>query len=211
MKKLSNVVALLATAALGSAGATGFSGANDPSTFSIANVGTLTGLSPSPGLALFGSSQLVLLGSNTTSPSVGDGTPGCAGGVYSVLSSPCQIQATASVPGSYAFDWSYVSADPDGPAGDIFGLLVDGQRVALSDLGGAVAQSGHYSFTALGSFGWFINCTDCIGGIATATVSGFEVTPVPEPAAWALMLGGVVGIGVWRGLRSATRRRTLRT
>ena len=88
-----------------------------------------------------------------------------------MLASPCQLQVTASLAGNIDFDWSYVTADPDGPAGDIFGVMVDGQRFALSDLGGATAQTGHGSFTALSSFGWFVNCTDCIGGFATVAVA----------------------------------------
>lgn len=211
MNKLSLPLVLLAVAGAGSASATGFTGANDPASFTVANVGTLTGLSPSPGLALFSSSQLVLVGANTASPSPANFTPGCAGGVYSVLGSPCQIQAVSSVPGSYGFDWSYVSADPDGPAGDIFGVVVDGQRIALSDLGGPVAQSGSYSFVAGSSFGWFINCTDCIGGFATATVSSFAVTPVPEPGALTLMLAGLAGIGASKGWRWAAPQGALRT
>ena len=42
--------------------------------------------------------------------------------------------------GSYQFHWAYTTQDVDGPAGDVFGVLVDGQRLTLSDPGGAVAQ-----------------------------------------------------------------------
>ena len=207
MKKLPILAGLMAAAGIGSAAAAGFSGSTDPSTFTIANIGTLTGGSPSPGLAVFSPSLLVMVGSDSTSPSPADLTPGCNGGVYSTLASPCQLQVTTALTGTFAFDWSYVTADPDGPAGDIFGVLLDGQRIALSDLGGPTAQTGHGSFTALSSFGWFVNCTDCIGGFATATVSGLQVTAVPEPAALGLMLAGLAGIGVWKGSRRVLHQR----
>ena len=73
---------------------------------------------------------------------------------------------------------------------------VDGTRTVLSNPGGAIAQNGATSFTAASSFGFFINCTDCIGGSASATVTGLNYTAqaIPEPSTYALMLLGALGV-----------------
>jgi hypothetical protein len=211
-RHLAFAAALLAAGFNGAALAAGFTGPQAPANFTVANTGTLTGGSPVLGSAVFSTTQLTLTGSNSLSPPPGGDTPGCAGGSYSVLTSPCQLQATLAGAGLYSFHWSYSTADDSGPGGDIFGVLVDGQRTALSDIGGPIAQSGDKTFAAGASFGWFLNCTDCIGGAATATISSFTVSAVPEPASLTLALGGLAGLlgfrrragrsGV-RGLRGA--------
>ena len=175
-----------------------FTGAAAPGNFTVANVGTLVGSAPAPGTATFSTAQLLLRGGNTAGTALG-----CTGGVYSTLTSPCQLQVTLNLPGTYSFNWSYATADADGPGGDIFGVVVDGTRIAVSDLGGAVGQLGSASFVAGSSFGWFLNCTDCIGGIATATVSSFVLSPVPEPASQALLLAGGAAVA---GVVAARRR-----
>src|SRR5437764_754447 len=165
-----------------------FIGPVAPATWTVTNAGTLTGGSPTLGTALFSTTQLVLTGSNSLSPS-GD-APGCAGGFFQTLG-PCQLQVLRSLPGSYSFSWSYLSSDLAGPGGDLFGVIVDSTRIQLSDPGGANAQSGTRTFAANSSFGWFINCTDCIGGSATSTISQFTfAAAVPEPETYALMLAG---------------------
>jgi hypothetical protein len=181
-----------------------FTGPLAPPAWSVANTGTLTGSSPTLGTAIFSPpTQLVLTGSNSISPDGAGGfAPSCSGGFFQTLR-PCQLQVTANVPGTYTFSWSYLSSDNAGPGGDIFGAIVDSTRVVLSDPGGGNTQSGTRTFAAGSSFGWFINCTDCIGGSATATISQFAFAQaVPEPETYALMIAGALGMGLVR-----TRRR----
>ena len=74
--------------------------------------------------------------------------------------------------------------------------------------GGAPAksQSGDRTFTATSSFGWFMNCTDCTGGAASAQVSAFStVAAVPEPSTYAAMLGGLAALGAVARRRRAGR------
>jgi len=196
--KLFKLMPLILSAFALPAMAAGFNGAYDPSQWAVSNVGTLIGGSPTLGTATFGPTSLSLVGSDSISPDPANLATGCTGGEYSVLS-PCQIQATIGLAGSYTFSWSYLTSDGDGPPGDVFGVIVDGTRIAISDQGGANPQAGTRTFAALSSFGFFLNCTDCIGGSASTVVSDFVVTtPIPEPSTYALMLAGVAGIGAWR-------------
>ena len=190
MKKLTTLAALVAAAFAGSAMA-GFTGVTDPSNFAVANLGTLLGAA-TPGTANFSSTALSMVGS--------DSDAGCAGGVYGFLSSPCQLQVTIIAAGTFSFDWTYSTADGDGPPGDIFGVLVDGLRIPISDPGGAVDQAGSRTLAATSSFGWFINCTDCTFGAASANVSNLSF--VPEPSSFALLVAGAIGLGA-----SARRRK----
>jgi hypothetical protein len=186
---MKTLIAALSLAALaGPALAVDFTGPYAPANWTVSTLGTLTG-SPTAGSATFTPTQLTLVGGNSSG--------GCTGGTYGFLTSPCQIQATIGIPGTYSFHWAYTTADADGPAGDIFGALVDGVRTQLSDPGGAISQSGDRTFNAASSFGWFVNCTDCTGGSATAIVSQFAIAQaVPEPSTYALLLGGMAALGV---------------
>jgi hypothetical protein len=169
-----------------------FTGPVAPATWTVANTGTLTGGSPVLGTAAFATTQLVMTGSTSSSPS-GE-LPSCSGGFFQTLG-PCQLQVTQNLPGVYSFNWSYTTTDLSGPGGDIFGVIVDDSRIQISDPGGALTQSGTRSFAAESNFGWFMNCTDCIGGSASATISQFDFTAViPEPETYALMVAGMLGL-----------------
>jgi len=184
--------ALLTLIGFAGPAAANFTGVTAPANWTVTNTGTLIGGSPTLGTAAFSTTQLVMTGSNSISPS--GVSPGCNGGFFQTLG-PCQLQVAINKPGSYSFSWAYLSSDDAGPGGDIFGVIVDSNRIQLSDPGGALAQSGSRTFSALSSFGWFINCSDCIGGSATATISQFAfAAAVPEPETYALLVVGALAL-----------------
>ena len=192
MKPISTLLAL-ALAALAVPAQAQFSGPYAPANWLTATTGTLAGTGTSAGSASFSSSLLTLVGGNGVAPAGSEAS--CVGGTYA-FAGPCQIQTTIGVPGTYSFHWSYLTADADGPAGDIFGVLVNGVRTSLSDPGGSISQSGDRTFTASSSFGWFLNCSDCTGGAATAMITNFTVAqPIPELSTYALMAAGLAALG----------------
>ncbi len=193
MKNVLLAPAVAALAVLAAPAHADFSGPFAPANWTTTTTGTLVGSGASPGSATFTTSQLTLVGGNVAQPA---SDVGCTGSTYGFIG-PCEVRTTIAVPGSFSFHWAYSTADDAGPAGDIFGLLVDGTRIQLSDPGGAVSQSGDRTFSASSSFGWFVNCTDCTGGAATAVVSRFAaVQAVPEPETAALMLAGLAALGI---------------
>ncbi len=187
MKKFVMAVALLAASFAGSlplaAHATvfsGFTGPFAPGTFASTFTGNVSGATTT-----ISPTQLTLVGADD--PFV----KGCTGAI-SGYAGPCQVTVSHGGVGSsdtISFHWTYSTADIY--AGyDLFGVIADGVATVLSDPGAALMQSGNYSFTSTSSFGFFINCTDCVGGAATASVSAFQVGAVPEPSTVALIFLG---------------------
>lgn len=163
----------------------GFNGPYAPAAWDISQTGNLLG--GEGGSATFTATTLTIVGGDAPSPDPGSDAPACTGGTYGVLG-PCEIDVVTTVASPFRFDFSYNTGDADGPPGDIFGVLVDGMHIQLSDPGGPVTQTGTRSYVATTSFGWFVNCSDCIGGAATTAVSGFAT--VPEPGGLPLALAG---------------------
>src|SRR5664279_589023 len=172
MKSMKSIAltALVAVAAFCGPAHADFTGPDAPANWTTLTTGVLTGSGASPGSATFTSASLSLVGGNTVSP-ISDVS--CVGATYG-FAGPCQVQTTISLPGIYSFHWAYSTADDAGPGGDLFGVLINGVRFQLSDPGGAIAQSGDRTFSASSSFGWYINCTDCTGGAASATITSFN-------------------------------------
>ncbi len=172
-----------------------FTGPAAPANWTTVVSGVLTGAGTSAGSATFAASSLSLVGGNTLSP-IGDVS--CVGATYG-FAGACQVQTTINLPGTYSFHWAYSTADDAGPGGDLFGVLVNGTRIQLSDPGGPISQSGDRTFDASSTFGWYINCTDCTGGAASATITAFSavaVAAVPEPESYALMAAGFAAMGL---------------
>lgn len=187
---------LLAAVLAGSAMAAPVTGTAGLGNFSVDNTGTLDGNPILLGTAVPVSvTQMLLTGS--------DAAVGCVGGVFSMATSPCALMVTLGLAGDYSFHWAYNTADGAGPAGDIFGVVVDGQATVMSDLGGAISQSGNASFSASSSFAWFVNCTDCSGGSASVSITQFSTTAVPEPTTAALVLAALAGAAGLRRRRQS--------
>jgi hypothetical protein len=195
---MKNAFAVVAVATLsymaalpaGAGAINGFTGPYAPGTWTTSILGNLTGASG--GSATMTTSILTLVGGNATSPNPAAFTPACTGAQFG-LSGPCEIDITTThIANPFTFNWAYSSADDTGAAGDLFGVIIDGVRTVLSDPGGAPTQSGHFSILADSSFGWFVNCSDCIDGAATVAITA--VSAAPEPASLALLAIGLAGL-----------------
>jgi len=177
----------------------GFTGPYAPNTWTTTVTGNLTG--PDGGSASISGDVLTIVGGDDPAVDPNSGVPACVGATTG-LAGPCEIDfTTTTIMNPFSFHWTYVSSDEEGAGADLFGVLIDGVFTELSDPGGPISQSGNYLASANTSFGFAINCTDCVGGSATATVSAFRAAVVPEPGTIALLGAGVVMVGVARRKR----------
>lgn len=125
-----------------------------------------------------------------------------------------EFTIVAPAAGQVKFDWSYVSNDATGdPLWDPAGYRRPGDKDPLTQLsvngvdGGSASQNGtkvSFNVTAGQTFGFYVSSEDNFGGNATLTISGFEVTPIPEPASVAMMALGLLGVATL----AARRRRS---
>ena len=175
MKKLSTATVGAAVVALGavdSAQAFGFTGAYAPSNWTLSNDNTngYVDTSNAPSSISIIGGDLGGLGSGQTT-----------------------YTTTALIGGLLSFNWSYGTADEDGPSYDPFGFVLNGAFTQLTDNLGPKGQSGAFStILAQGDiFGFGINTVDNVVGPGNATISDFAA-PVPEPVS---TLGMLIGTG----------------
>jgi hypothetical protein len=103
---------------------------------------------------------------------------------------------TAAVTGTWTFDWQYSTADL--PGYDWGGYLLNGVFAQLATNGG---DSGNISLAVNAGdvIGFRVNCTDCVAGAGTISISNFSAlssgaSAAPEPSSLALMALGASGI-----------------
>jgi PEP-CTERM motif-containing protein len=171
----------------------GFTDGFAPGSWTVNFTGTLLTPGGSLGSVTQTPTTFTIVGGNGTSPNPPNDLTDCSGATYGFLG-PCEADVfhTSAPFATFMFHWAYTTADRDGAPGDIFGILVNGTRIQLSDPGGPISQSGDRTINAATSFGWFVNCTDCINGAATATITNFVA--VPEPASLALLGLGLASL-----------------
>lgn len=179
---------------------TGFTGLFAPNQWTTTVSGNLTGAAG--GSSDINAMRLVLTGGNDFSPDPVGQTAAYTGATAGVPG-PCEIRfVTTNIANPFIFDWSYLSRDSAGAGNDLFGVVINDVETQLSDPGGAIAQSGHLLVAANHSFGWYVDCTDCIEGAAAATITNFQAAVVPEPGVIALPGMGIVAAGFARSRKS---------
>lgn len=181
---LTAALLLLAPSSEALAEIVGFTGPYAPAAWTISFPGNPAG---GGGVStVFTPSTLTITGGNSSS----------ACGSVGVLG-PCEAQVTTGhIENAFSFHWAYTTSDPRGAIADPFGVIVDGARTILTSAAGSSSQSGDFLVSAFTSFGWFLNCTDCVNGSATATVTDFHagVTAIPEPGIPALLGVGMIAL-----------------
>jgi hypothetical protein len=173
-------LALASLACIGSAHAD-FSGAYAPANWSLTNS------NGGNGSVLATASTLTLTSSDLTGQAV-DLTP-------SLLSYDIAVAGDSAI----SFHWSYATTD-DSSSYDTFSYVVNGVATQLSTDGLTAfdPQSGNASVVVAGGqhFAFTMFSNDSFGGPATSTITGFNVSAVPEPDTLALMLAGLGVVGV---------------
>lgn len=102
---------------------------------------------------------------------------------------------------TFSFSWQYVTED-DSSSKDTFGYAISGQAVQTMQL--SANNTGAYDDPQTGTttvlvhggqtFSFQMVSVDGIYGAATATISQFSATAVPEPEGYQLALAGLLGV-----------------
>jgi hypothetical protein len=125
-----------------------------------------------------------------------------------------QLSFAAAAGTTLRFDWRLSTVDFDAQQADRAFVLIDGNLLAplgtVSD--SAVGDHFSHTFASAGPHALAIVVMDVATAdrVSTLTVSNFNVSVVPEPGSWALLMAGlgVVGVAGLRGAaRAAARRR----
>ncbi len=121
-----------------------------------------------------------------------------------------QLSFAAAASTTLQFDWRLSTVDFDAAQADRAFVLIDGGL--LVSLGTVTASTvvGQFShqFTGAGDHALAIVVMDVAAAdrVSTLTLSNLQVSAVPEPGSWALLLAGLGVVGV-ASLRSAAARR----
>jgi hypothetical protein len=137
---------------------------------------------------------------------------GALSGIGGLVGSGLSQKVTTAAGEAIAFSWKFMSNEPqNSPANDLAFMVLDGALTTLTTVqtaafvGGSLSpmldETAYASFStgplAAGShtlvFG-VIDIPDSLGASALA-VTGVNIAAVPEPANWALMLGGLAALG----------------
>ena len=169
------------------AGFVGFAGPDAPANWTTTTTGSVFGGNNGNVNTTGAPSSIAITGGDDpsdTSDSPGNGCTTTAGGPVAGVPGNCEISFTISgQPANFLFNWTYSTNDIT-PQYDQFGVIVNGAMTELIANAGPLVQSGSFAVIGASRFGWYINCTDCEGGTASATISNLRV---PEPATLALL------------------------
>lgn len=174
---------VIALGVAGTAQASGFSGAYDPSNWTLTNINSNGDVdtSAAPSLII---------------------TRGGDNGTFAFGQTSYTIAAAGN--GLVSFDWIYETSDVDGPFYDNFGFVLNGVFTQLSNNQFSFQNGTFSTLVNLGDqFGFAVNTVDNRFGAASATIFNFSAPQaVPEPAS----LIGILGLGAF-GATSVYKRK----
>jgi len=109
-----------------------------------------------------------------------------------------QLSFAAAAGTTLRFDWQLSTVDFDANQADRAFVLIDGGLLVSLGTVTASTVAGQFShqFTGAGNHALAIVVMDVTAAdrVSTLTVSNLQVSAVPEPGQWALMLAGLVGL-----------------